>query len=112
MFPRKPLIFLIEVSHAIPTQYWNIRLKPIMGPKKFIIYVMGRVTRLGGLPGLPGRVTLSAGVTICPADIFNYSNYFYRINFSFYFCFLFFNCILLSVIHHIHEPLARIHRST
>ena len=45
------------------------------------VYVMGRVTRLGGLPGLPGRVTLSAGVTICPADIFNYSNYFYKINF-------------------------------
>ena len=27
--------------------------------------MIGGVTRLGGLPGLPGRVTLSAGVTIC-----------------------------------------------
>ena len=26
--------------------------------------MIGGVTRLGGLPGLPGRVTLSAGVTI------------------------------------------------
>ena len=28
---------------------------------------MGRVTRLGGLLGLLGRVTLSAGLTICHA---------------------------------------------
>ena len=25
MFPRKPVTFLIEMSHAIPTQYWNTR---------------------------------------------------------------------------------------
>ena len=61
---------------------------------------MGRVTRLGGLPGLPGRVTLSAGVTICPADIFNYSNYFYRINFFyFWFFFLIVFCFLSYIIY-------------
>ena len=27
--------------------------------------MIGGVTRLGGLPGLPGRVTLSAGVGFC-----------------------------------------------
>ena len=27
--------------------------------------MIGGVTRLGGLPGLPGRVTLSAGVAFC-----------------------------------------------
>ena len=27
--------------------------------------MIGGVTRLGGLPGLPARVTLSAGVTFC-----------------------------------------------
>ena len=29
------------------------------------VYMIGGVTRLGGLPGLPGRVTLSAGVAFC-----------------------------------------------
>ena len=29
-----------------------------------------------------------------------------------FFCFCLFNCILLTVIHLIHEPLARIHRAT
>ena len=31
--------------------------------------MIGGVTRLGGLPGLPGRVTLSAGVTICHVNV-------------------------------------------
>ena len=34
----------------------------------------GRVTRLGGLPGLPGRVTLSAGVTICHVNVSRWGN--------------------------------------
>ena len=32
------------------------------------------VTRLGGLSGLPGRVTLSAGVTICPVNVSRWGN--------------------------------------
>ena len=31
--------------------------------------MIGGVTRLGGLPGLPGRITLSAGVTICHVNV-------------------------------------------
>ena len=31
--------------------------------------MIGGVIRLGGLPGLPGRVTLSAGVTICHVNV-------------------------------------------
>ena len=31
--------------------------------------MIGEVTRLGGLPGLLGRVTLSAGVTICHVNV-------------------------------------------
>ena len=31
--------------------------------------MIGGVTRLGGLPGLPGWVTLSAGVTICHVNV-------------------------------------------
>ena len=31
--------------------------------------MIGGVTRLGGLPGLPGGVTLSAGVTICHVNV-------------------------------------------
>ena len=30
--------------------------------------MIGEVTRGGGLPGLSGRITLSAGVTICHAN--------------------------------------------
>ena len=33
------------------------------------VYMIGGVTRLGGLPGLPGRVTLSVGVTICHVNV-------------------------------------------
>ena len=33
------------------------------------VYMMGGVTRLGGLPSLPGRVTLSTGVTICHVNV-------------------------------------------
>ena len=36
--------------------------------------MIGGVTRLGGLPGLPGRVTLSAGVTICHVDVSRWGN--------------------------------------
>ena len=32
------------------------------------------VTRLGGLPGLPGRVTLSAGVTVCHVNVARWGN--------------------------------------
>ena len=35
---------------------------------------MGRVTRLGGLLGLLGRVTLSAGVTICHVNVSKWGN--------------------------------------
>ena len=38
------------------------------------VYMIGGVTRLGGLPGLPGRVTLSAGVTICHVDVSRWGN--------------------------------------
>ena len=31
--------------------------------------MIGGVTRLGGFPGLPGRVTLSAWVTICHVNV-------------------------------------------
>ena len=31
--------------------------------------MIGGVTRLGGLPGLPGRINLSAGVTICHVNV-------------------------------------------
>ena len=36
--------------------------------------MIGGVTRLGGLPGLPGRVTLSAGVTICHVNVSRWCN--------------------------------------
>ena len=36
--------------------------------------MMGGVTRLGGLPGLPGRVALSAGVTICHVNVSRWGN--------------------------------------
>ena len=36
--------------------------------------MIGGVTRLGGLPGLPGWVTLSAGVTICHVNVSRWSN--------------------------------------
>ena len=38
------------------------------------ICMIGGVTRLGGLPGLPGRVTLSAGVTICHVNVSRWGN--------------------------------------
>ena len=36
--------------------------------------MIGGVTHLGGLPGLPGRVTLSAGVTICHVNVSTWGN--------------------------------------
>ena len=36
--------------------------------------MIGGVTRLGGLPGLPGRVTLSGGVTICHVNVSRWGN--------------------------------------
>ena len=36
--------------------------------------MIGGVTRLGGLPGLPGRVTLSAGVTVCHVNVARWGN--------------------------------------
>ena len=36
--------------------------------------MIGRVIRLGGLPGLPGRVTLSAVVTICHVNVARWGN--------------------------------------
>ena len=36
--------------------------------------MIGGVTRLGGLPGLLGRVTLSAGVTICHVHVSRWGN--------------------------------------
>ena len=36
--------------------------------------MIGGVTRLGGLPGLPGGVTLSAGVTICHVNVSRWGN--------------------------------------
>ena len=36
--------------------------------------MIGGVTRLGGLPGLPGRVTLSAGVAICHVNVLRWGN--------------------------------------
>ena len=36
--------------------------------------MIGGVTRLGGLPGLPGRVTLAAGVTICHVNVSRWGN--------------------------------------
>ena len=36
--------------------------------------MIGGVTRLGGLPGLPGRVTLSTGVTICHVNVLRWGN--------------------------------------
>ena len=38
------------------------------------VYMEGGVTRLGGLPGLPGRVILSAGVTICHVNLSRWGN--------------------------------------
>ena len=38
------------------------------------VYMKSGVTRLGGLPGLPGRVTLSAGVTICHVNVSMWGN--------------------------------------
>ena len=37
-------------------------------------YMIGGVTRLGGLPGLPGRLTLSAGVTIYHVNVSRWGN--------------------------------------
>ena len=36
--------------------------------------MIGGETHLSGLPGLPGRVTLSAGVTICYGNISRWGN--------------------------------------
>ena len=36
--------------------------------------MIGGVNRLGGLPGLPGRVTLSVGVTICHVNVSRWGN--------------------------------------
>ena len=36
--------------------------------------MMDGVTRQGGLPGLPGRVALSAGVTICYLNVSRWGN--------------------------------------
>ena len=36
--------------------------------------MIGGGTRLGGLPGLPGRVTLSAGVTFCNVNDLRWGN--------------------------------------
>jgi len=36
--------------------------------------MIGGVTRLGGLPGLPGRVTLSAGVAFCHVNDLSWGN--------------------------------------
>ena len=36
--------------------------------------MIGGVTHLGGLPGLPSRVTLSAGVTICHVNVSRWGN--------------------------------------
>ena len=33
------------------------------------VYMVDRMTRLGGLPGLLGRLTLSAGVTVCNVNM-------------------------------------------
>ena len=38
------------------------------------VYMIGGMTRLGGWPGLPGRVTLSAGVTICHVNVSRWGN--------------------------------------
>ena len=48
-------------------------------PYNFLFYfdhgfMIGGVTRLGRLPGLPGRVTLSAGVTICHVNVSRWGN--------------------------------------
>ena len=37
-------------------------------------FMIGGVTRLGGLPGLPGRVARSAGVTICHVNVSRWVN--------------------------------------
>ena len=36
--------------------------------------MIGEWTRLGGLPGLPGKVTLSAGVTIFHVNVSRWGN--------------------------------------
>ena len=36
--------------------------------------MIGGVTHLGGLPSVPGRVTLSAGVTICYVNMSSLGN--------------------------------------
>ena len=36
--------------------------------------MIGGLTRSGGLPGPPGRVTLSAGVTICHVNVLRWGN--------------------------------------
>ena len=38
------------------------------------VYMIGGVTRLGGLPSLPGRITLSAGVTFCHVNVSGWGN--------------------------------------
>ena len=38
------------------------------------VYMIGGVTRLGGLPSLAGRVTLSAGVAFCPVNDSRWGN--------------------------------------
>ena len=35
--------------------------------------MIGGVTRPGGLPALPGRVTLSAGATVCHVNVSSWS---------------------------------------
>ena len=37
-------------------------------------YMTGGVTRLGGFPTLPGRLTRSAGVTICHVNVSRWGN--------------------------------------
>ena len=38
------------------------------------VYMISAVTRLGGLPGLLGGVTLSAGVTVCHVNVSRWDN--------------------------------------
>ena len=46
-------------------------------PRSFLfdhVYMIGGVTRLGGLPGLPGRVTRLAGVAFCHVNDSRWGN--------------------------------------
>ena len=63
--PGNPLRWGSPPVHIISHFTWTYNLS---------FYMIGGVTRLGGYPGLPDRVTLSAGVIFCHVNVSRWGN--------------------------------------